>query len=418
MRERRPLTLAVVRALMPGEVAWDSRLPGFGVRRQKGAAVTFVVIYRTREGRQRWHSLGRFGVLTPDTARAAARQVLAEVVAGADPAADKSRGRRAETVAELCEAFLADADSGRLLKRNGEARKPSAVAIDRGRVAHHIRPLLGKLKVASVTRQDVEDFLHSVAEGKTGGRVKTAKRSALVRGGKGAATRCVGLLGRIFSYAIERGLRPDNPVSRVRVFATQHRTRRLAPSEYAQLSAGIATAVQEGAWPPALAVARLLAVTGWRAGEALKLTWAEIDFERRTAMLRDTKTGASMRPLSESALAILRGMQPHAGLARDDGLVFPAPRAKGRIDGFAWFWKRIREASGLPADVSPHVLRHSFASVAADLGLSDSTIGALIGHKQQTMTSRYVHRADSVLLAAADSVATSIVAMMNGETAQ
>ena len=58
------------------------------------------------------------------------------------------------------------------------------------------------------------------------------------------------------------------------------------------------------------------------------------------------------------------------------------------------------------------MLRHSFASVAADLGYSDITIGALIGHKGRTMTSRYAHGADAVLLAAADAVANHTSKLM------
>jgi hypothetical protein len=48
----------------------------------------------------------------------------------------------------------------------------------------------------------------------------------------------------------------------------------------------------------------------------------------------------------------------------------------------------------LPEDVTPHVLRHSFASLAADLGFADATVAALLGHV-----------ADAVLLKAADAVA-------------
>jgi integrase len=50
-------------------------------------------------------------------------------------------------------------------------------------------------------------------------------------------------------------------------------------------------------------------------------------------------------------------------------------------------------------------LRHSFASLAGDLGYSEPTIAALIGHKGRSITSRYVHSAVAVLLAAADAVA-------------
>lgn len=62
--------------------------------------------------------------------------------------------------------------------------------------------------------------------------------------------------------------------------------------------------------------------------------------------------------------------------------------------------------------VTPHVLRHSFASLAGDIGYSEPTIAALVGHKGQTITSRYVHSADKVLLAAADDVANRMAALM------
>ena len=66
----------------------------------------------------------------------------------------------------------------------------------------------------------------------------------------------------------------------------------------------------------------------------------------------------------------------------------------------------------LPGDVTPHVLRHSFASLASDLGYSEPTIAAMVGHKGRTITSRYVHSADAVLLAAADAVADKTAGLM------
>ena len=86
-------------------------------------------------------------------------------------------------------------------------------------------------------------------------------------------------------------------------------------------------------------------------------------------------------------------------------LVFPATRGDGNMSGFPKLWARIVRMGELSADVTPHVLRHSFASLAADLGYSEPTIAALVGHKGRSITSRYVHSADAVLLAAADAVA-------------
>ena len=58
------------------------------------------------------------------------------------------------------------------------------------------------------------------------------------------------------------------------------------------------------------------------------------------------------------------------------------------------------------------MLRHSHASVAADLGYSELTIAALMGHKKASVTSKYAHHADAVLLQAADAVADRIAELM------
>nr|WP_246252829.1 hypothetical protein [Mesorhizobium camelthorni] len=57
-------------------------------------------------------------------------------------------------------------------------------------------------------------------------------------------------------------------------------------------------------------------------------------------------------------------------------------------------------------------MRHSFASVAADLGYTEPTIAAMLGHAAGSITSRYIHHLDSVLVSAADNVAATIHAMM------
>lgn len=82
---------------------------------------------------------------------------------------------------------------------------------------------------------------------------------------------------------------------------------------------------------------------------------------------------------------------------------------------FKKIWPRIAKLAGLPDEVTPHTLRHSFASVAADLGYSEPTIAALVGHTGRSVTSRYVHSADAVLLAAADAVANRVIELMGDD---
>jgi integrase len=371
-------------------------------------------MFRTSEGRTRRYTIGRHGApWTPDTAREEARRLLGEAVTGADPAADKQSKRRAETVAELCDLYWSDAEAGRLLTRRKAPKKASTLLSDKGRIEKHVKPLLGRMKVAAVTREDVEDFMHAVAAGKTAGRAKTAKKRGLsnVRGGVGTASRTVGLLGAIFSYAVRHRMRADNPVHGVMRPADGKRERRLSDDEYGVLGRALRRAEAETVWPAAVAAARFLVLTGWRSGEALGLRWADVDLTRRTATLADTKTGRSMRPLSHTACDVLRAL----GRSADAALVFPPTRGEGTMTGFRKLWDRIAGLGDLPADVTPHVLRHSFASLAGDIGYSEPTIAALIGHRGHTITSRYVHSADAVLLAAADAVAAETANRM-GET--
>ena len=400
---RRPIGLREVRALKPGEIIWDAAVTGFAARRQKSAAVTYLVYFRTAEGRQRWHTIGRHGApWTPETARREARRILGQAVSGADPVAEKRAARKAKTVAELCDAYLADAEAGRLLTRRKAAKKPSTLATDRGRIERHIKPLLGRMGVAAVAREDVERFMYAVAEGETAARIKTRRYGlARVTGGQGTATRTVGLLGAIFAYGVRHRMRPDNPVHGVMRFADGRRERRLSDEEYSVLGEALRSAETGGIWPPAIAAARFLVLTGWRSGEALGLRWSEVDLARRTARLADTKTGLSVRPLSHAACDVLRTLPRLAGER-----VFSASRGGPEtVLHLKKFWPRIAALGGLPGDVTPHVLRHSFASLAADLGYSEPTIAALVGHKGQTITSRYLHSADAVLLAAAAAVA-------------
>jgi integrase len=122
-----------------------------------------------------------------------------------------------------------------------------------------------------------------------------------------------------------------------------------------------------------------------------------------------------MRPLSRAACAVLTAQHAATGGAAE-ALVFPPSRGETTMTGFKRFMARVVKLGGLPTEVTAHVLRHSFASVAADLDMTETTIAAMLGHKGRSITSRYVHSADAVLLAAADKVAAEIARRMEPDT--
>ena len=388
--------------------AGKGAITGFTAKRGSGELVSYYLRYRNPAGRSAWLKLGRSDAMKPDDAREQARLALRVVQDGRDPQAEKRDRKRAPTIADLCREYLAAAEKGQIITRRG-VKRASTLLSDRGRVERHIIPLLGAEKVADLTSAHIRRMMRAIAAGQTAQRVPTGTARGLsnVRGGQGVASRTVGLLGGILTYAIAEGLRAEpNPVRGVIRPPDRVRDRRLSDDEFAALGAALGRADEpKRAWPAAVAVTRFLAVTGWRSGEALGLRWRDLDLARRAATL-ETKTGKSVRPLARAALDIIRTV-PRT-VASD--LVFPSATG-GLMTGYrSMFDRMLRDA--LPSDFHPHVLRHSVASVAADLGRSELTIAILLGHRAHSVTSRYAHMLDTAVLAAADQVADEILTRM------
>jgi integrase len=95
--------------------------------------------------------------------------------------------------------------------------------------------------------------------------------------------------------------------------------------------------------------------------------------------------------------------------------VFPADWGDGHFVGVVRVLDRVCKKAGLKG-VTPHVLRHTFASVAGDLGFSELTIAGLLGHSARGVTQGYVHL-DAALVVAADRVSADIEKMIDGRGA-
>ena len=164
----------------------------------------------------------------------------------------------------------------------------------------------------------------------------------------------------------------------------------------------------EGEHAVALAAIRLLLLTGFRRLEGLGLQRAWFDAEARCIRFPDTKSGAQLRVIGQAACDLIQGQAARKG----SPFVFPADWGESHFVGVVRVLDRVCARAELDG-VTPHVLRHTFASVAGDLGFSELTIAAMLGHAARGVTQRYVH-IDEALRVASDRVAGEIANLLGG----
>lgn len=380
-------------------VAWDDELRGFGVRFKPSGAGAFIIQYRNAEGRSKRLTLGSVAELTPEEARKLARTKLSGVAHGADPVEEKRTTRAAPTVAEVCDWYLEKAENGELLGRRRRPIATKTLALDRSRINTHVRPLLGDRKVHSLTLRDIERFQADVVAGKTA--KPRSGRGGVTTGGAGVAGRTVGMLHTIFEQATRLHVIAHNPAKGVRKVSTDNKIeRRLSLSEITALGRAMRDADEES--PVALAAIRLMLLTGFRRMEVLTLERTWIDPEAPCIRFPRTKSGAQLRAIGQPALKLLIEQSGDD----ENPFVFPSEVGQGHFVGAVRVLQRLCLAGKLE-DVTPHVLRHTFASVAGDMGFSELTIAGLLGHTGRGVTQRYVHL-DKALVMAANKVAEEI----------
>ena len=385
---------------------WDSELRGFGVRMKPSGVRTFLIQYRNVEGRTRRLVLGQYGALTPENARDLAREKLAGVARGEDPSAERHAVRAGMSVSEVCDWYLEEAESGRILGRNRRPIKASTLKMDRSRIETHIKPLLGARLVSGLTLRDIEGMQADIAAGKSA-RGRKPGRGGKSTGGSGVASRTVGTLRGLLGHATRLKVICKNPADGVRQLAVERRQRRLSDDELRHLGNIMRTVAAEGEHPTGLAAIRMMLLSGFRRMEVLGLERNWVSPRDHCVRFPDTKSGAQVRVLGEAAIPCVETAPGREG----SPFVFPADWGDGHFVGVVRVLDRVCARANLD-DVTPHVLRHTFASVAGDLGFSELTIAGLLGHSARGVTQRYIHL-DTALVVAADRVSAHVANLLD-----
>jgi integrase len=391
------LTKRIVDQLQPTATdytAWDTELRGFGCRVHRAGRKTFIFKYRVGGGRaatQRKMALGVYGPTTVDQARVLARQAHAEVIKGGDPAGRRYDHRRADSVKQFVERYLAEHARPKKSPRSSEE--------DEWLLNRYILPKLGTRKMIDLAAADVARVVHGLSA-----------TPAL-------ANRVRALLSKMLSLAVVWGVRndPTNPARAVERYPERSRERYLSGEEIKRLGEALSAAERDASEPwQAIAAIRLLLFSGCRRGEILQMRWEYIDYDNGVVLLPVSKTGRKTIYLSAPLLQVLNG------LPRKEGNPWLLPSRLAVNDrpfqGVGHVWLRLRASADLH-DVRLHDLRHTFASKGVNLGIGLPLIGALLGHALPTTTAKYAHLAADPTRNAGERIASRIASELSGHHA-
>ena len=399
---------------------FDDKITGFGVR-VRSSSMSYIVTYRNQYGIKRKLTIAKTNQISLTEARKKAEQILANVkLNNADPSQIKQTFKNDLLVSELSEIYLNEGVYN---------KKSSTIEGDKSRINSHILPLIGFYPIKSLNKQIIEKMILDITNGKTAKVVKSDKKRGLARisGGRATAKRVFETLSAILSFAKRRGLIDENPAIGISKPKLKPKEVFLTVDEYKELGKAIELAQKLKFNQTSIDAIKLLALTGCRKGEILSLKWQYVDFDNQCFRFPDTKTGKQNRAFGTAALYLLKELYAK----KTSDWVFPASIGNGSLVGAPKVFKKIsklhplKEENGkyvqdpdaqpfITKDISLHTLRHSFASIGADMGYIELTIAGLLGHKLGSVTSMYSHNVDSSLVNAANKISLKIDTALKG----
>lgn len=346
---------------------------GFGLRVSYGGKKAFVVRYRVN-GRLRRMTLGPYPSLSLADARRRARIVRGDVAGGDDPAQEKLERRQVKTFSDLAREYIDMAE-----KRHKRWTEEKRV------INKELTPILGHRLLTDIRRREVRDLVEDIAD----------KREAPTM-----ANRTLGMLSRMFNYAVDREWIEASPAARIKDPGVERsRDRVLDDDEIRELwkvlellakpetgeplevdTENGPKRIRRVITPPTAQAFQVQLLTAQRPGEVRDMKWVHVDLEAKwwTLPAVGTKNGKAHRvPLTIEAVTIL---QARKDVAKETAVhVFENRAGNGSI------LHRGKKAASLLCkllsfEFRAHDLRRTAATRMAEAGVTREHLAKVLNH--------------------------------------
>lgn len=368
VREKSALnfTKAAIESLPVPERGWkyyyDTKVSGLAIGVGSTGVKTFV-LYRKVDRKPERIKIGRYPDLTVDKARAQAMNLNADIANGTNPAELKRTRRGEMTFRDLFIRYYNEHSIPHKKTADEDKQK-----YDKYLASNESGINLASRQLSDVTKGEISKLF-----------AKISKEHKIT------ANRVLALISSIFGKAIEWEIwTQPNPCLGIKRNRENTRDRFLHPDELPKFFE------QVRAYPNATVRDYILIslLTGARRSNVLEMRWEQLNLERATWRIPDTKNGTPQTvPLVPDAVEILRDRKVLAECAGSP-FVFPGDGVTGHLVEPKKAWKIILTKAGI-ADLRLHDLRRTMGSWQAGTGANMSVISRSLNHKSMQTTAIY-----------------------------
>ncbi|RZI47649.1 DUF4102 domain-containing protein [Rickettsiales endosymbiont of Peranema trichophorum] len=333
---------------------YDTQVSGLGVMIFSSGIKTFF-LYKRVHGTPNKIKLGKFPEISVEQARKAAYAAVNMINSGRDPNKEKQELQSEPTFQETFTKFLED-----YAKKRKKTWKEDQSIYNR-----YLTNFANK-KLSVITRSDIEKLHHNIGD----------------NNGIYAANHTLALLKTLFNKAISWGWKCVNPCSGVKKFKEKSRERFLHGDELPRFFEALDKEPNETFRD----LFYICLLTGARRGNVLSMNWNDINLERGTWCIQESKNGESQTiPLSDEAIKILKR---RIAVRINDWVFSSSASASGHAKEPRKAWARVLKMAGIK-DLRIHDLRRTLGSWQAATGANSFVIGKSLGHKTQSATAIY-----------------------------
>jgi integrase len=374
----------------------DTEIPGFQARYSAATKrVFFYLYYQLRLSRkQRNMKIGTHSELAVKDARLKAIIYRKEILEGKDPMAELVARIKYQKKEEAKRFKVKDLLEEYKEKYSKIHKKPSTQKSDEFMIKKHINPRIGDMAITDLDLEVLTEYYNAAAQATS---FSTANHD-------------MSLLSHFWNWCETYKYLPinTNPCKYVKKGKNKKLDYPVLDLDgYKKLFKAIQEGIDEAPYNPrAFRAIKVIALTGCRCGEITELEKDELDLEHNLLNLKDSKTGAKKVPLGAPAIEELRVALAES--SKDSKYVFPPARGgeNAVMDLRKPFWWVLKRAK-LPM-MRIHDLRHSFGTIANELGENIYSVKEVLGHSNITTTEIYTHMTDRRKIMTANNIALAI----------